>query len=214
MKKMKMMAATLFCISFSALAVEELSSGELQQREGIFTTKEGKILEGEYQVKNLNSKSSFVFKKGKIEEFSFHSQEKDDLEIEGKFIDNQKYFKGEISVQQVLKEANPNKVKEELSLDGSLEAKEIVQFATEILTKKEGEQKQPSFSTISNWTLQDGEREFEKEVVKKIEKQENTKRIMTMEVTKTEEKQIYSSGKVVHKANSSMTNMEKTVNTQ
>lgn len=214
MKKIEMMLGTFLCFSFTALAAVELNSGEVQQKDGIFITKDGKVLEGEYKIKNMNSKSSFVFQKGKIQEFSFDKKEENDFEIDGKFIDNQKYFKGEVSIQQVSNNNSEKKMKEELTLDGSMEAKGIIQFANDVLTKKEADVKVPSFAIVSAWNMQDGERELEKEFVKKVDKEENSKKFMMLEVEKKGEKQIYSAGKVVHTAQSSAMDVEKKIKTQ
>lgn len=214
MKKMEMIVGVFLCLSFAALAAEEINSGEIQQKDGIFVTKEGKALDGEYKLRNRNSKSSFVFQRGKMQEFSFDSREEDDFEIDGRFMDNQTYFKGEVSIQKISNNDPVQKVKEELTLDGSMEAKEITQFANEVLTKKEADVQTPSFTAVSAWKMQDGERELEKEFVKKVNKEEKSKKFVMLEVEKKGEKQIYSAGKLVHTAQSSAVDVEKEIKTQ
>ena len=214
MKKANIMLGAFLCLSLSAFAAVDLNSGEVQQKNGVFTTKDGKLLEGEYKVKSKEAKSTFLFQKGKIEKFSYNSEEEDELEMDGKFVDNQQYFKGEVSVQTFVKNLPEEKEKLELSLDGSMEAKEISQFASDILSKGASEVKKPTFDAIRVWKLQNGERETERELTKKVDKKESSEKVLFLEVEKTAEKQIFSDGKLVNSSQATEKKIEKKIKTQ
>lgn len=206
MKKITIVGAFL-CFSLSSLAAMHLGEAETVYREGIFVNREGKVLEGEYEISHLNAKSEFVFQKGELQKFSYHSKEKDDLELEGKFLPKQEYFKGEVSVQEeTIKEGLTEK--KEISFDGKIEAKELYQFAKEVLTKKETEVKKPSFAKVSSWKIQDGEKVLEEETTQKIEKKEKTQMYSLFQIEEKKSKEVFLEGKVVHSSQSSQVKVE------
>lgn len=202
----KIGVALFLSLSLSALGAMNLQSGELSYRNDTFLTKEGKQISGEYEIKTKDGESLFVFKDGKLIEFEYDGRGKDDLEIEGRFVEKNKYFQGEISIEEKQRLENGKKETKEISLEGKIAGTKVFDFAKELINNEKAHR--PSFSEIENWKLEDGKKEIETKNSVRISKSEKKGSYSSYQVQKMEKREIYSQGKLISNSSSSSSSLE------
>ena len=201
----KLIMAAMVGLSISSLAATHLDMGDLEYKKNLFMTKSGITVDGEYKISDIMGKSIFSFRGGNLENFEYDGKGRDDLEIEGKFVKD-KYFRGEVSIEKRDTTDSGKEIKEEISLDGNIESQGIFQFAKSLLTKKSV--KEPTFSEINLWKVQDGKKEIEKKKITEISKNTKDEKYSSYRVDEMEKKEVYSDGKMIHTQTSNKSKTE------
>lgn len=205
MKKL-LKVAVFLSLSLSTLAAVNLTSGDLSYSNDCFLTKKGEQAKGEYELLTQDGRSFFSFHEGKLVEFEYDGKGEEELDIEGQFVENNKYFQGEISVEKKERLRTGKKEKSELSLEGKVNGEKVFNFVKELLSKDKVVE--PSFSDVNTWKMYEGRKEIEIKNTTRISKNEENGNYSSYQVEKSEKREIYSKGKLISNSSSSSSSIE------